>query len=83
MRFGISLPAFADFSDPLALAELAHDAETSGWLLYPGCHVLRPHLSPHGRSVGGIGGCGTEHAKDANRDTGHTDLWPPSMEAGA
>jgi alkanesulfonate monooxygenase SsuD/methylene tetrahydromethanopterin reductase-like flavin-dependent oxidoreductase (luciferase family) len=31
MRFGISLPAFADFSDPRALAELAHDAETAGW----------------------------------------------------
>jgi len=31
MRFGISIPAFADFSDPRALAELAHDAETAGW----------------------------------------------------
>ena len=31
MRFGISLPAFADFSDPRLLAELAHDAETAGW----------------------------------------------------
>lgn len=31
MRFGISLPAFADFSDPRTLAELAHDAEAAGW----------------------------------------------------
>src|SRR5688572_7960045 len=31
MRFGITLPPFADFSDPRALAELAHDAETAGW----------------------------------------------------
>ena len=31
MRFGISIPAFADFSDPRVLAELAHDAETAGW----------------------------------------------------
>src|SRR5512144_2908637 len=31
MRFGISIPAFADFSDPRALAELARDAETAGW----------------------------------------------------
>ena len=31
MRFGISVPAFADFSDPRALAELAHDAEAAGW----------------------------------------------------
>ena len=26
MRFGISIPAFADFSNPRALAELVHDA---------------------------------------------------------
>lgn len=31
MRFGITLPAFADFSDPRALAELAREAETAGW----------------------------------------------------
>src|SRR5512134_3629464 len=31
MRFGICLPAFADFSDPQKLAELAHEAETAGW----------------------------------------------------
>jgi alkanesulfonate monooxygenase SsuD/methylene tetrahydromethanopterin reductase-like flavin-dependent oxidoreductase (luciferase family) len=31
MRFGISLPAFADFSDPSILAELARDAEAAGW----------------------------------------------------
>lgn len=31
MRFGISIPAFADLSDPRVLAELAHDAETAGW----------------------------------------------------
>ena len=31
MHFGISIPAFADFSDPRALAELAHDAEAAGW----------------------------------------------------
>jgi alkanesulfonate monooxygenase SsuD/methylene tetrahydromethanopterin reductase-like flavin-dependent oxidoreductase (luciferase family) len=31
MNFGISIPAFADFSDPRALAELAHDAEGAGW----------------------------------------------------
>jgi alkanesulfonate monooxygenase SsuD/methylene tetrahydromethanopterin reductase-like flavin-dependent oxidoreductase (luciferase family) len=31
MRFGITLPAFADFSDPRALAELAHQAESAGW----------------------------------------------------
>jgi alkanesulfonate monooxygenase SsuD/methylene tetrahydromethanopterin reductase-like flavin-dependent oxidoreductase (luciferase family) len=31
MRFGITLPAFADFSDPRALAELAHEAESVGW----------------------------------------------------
>ena len=31
MRFGISIPAFADFSDPRVLAELAHNAETAGW----------------------------------------------------
>ena len=31
MHFGISIPPFADFSDPRALAELAHEAETAGW----------------------------------------------------
>ena len=31
MRFGISLPAFADFSDPLVLAEAAGEAESAGW----------------------------------------------------
>ena len=31
MRFGMSVPAFADFSDPRVLAELAHDAEAAGW----------------------------------------------------
>ena len=31
MRFGISIPPFADFSNPRALAELAHEAEAAGW----------------------------------------------------
>ena len=31
MRFGITLPPFADFSDPRTLAQLAHDAEAAGW----------------------------------------------------
>lgn len=31
MRFGISIPPFADFSDPRVLADLAHDAESAGW----------------------------------------------------
>ena len=31
MRFGLTLPPFADFSDPRVLAELAHDAEAAGW----------------------------------------------------
>ena len=31
MRFGIGLPAFADFSDPRRLAELAQQAEMAGW----------------------------------------------------
>jgi alkanesulfonate monooxygenase SsuD/methylene tetrahydromethanopterin reductase-like flavin-dependent oxidoreductase (luciferase family) len=31
MYFGISIPPFADFSDPRALAELAHEAESAGW----------------------------------------------------
>jgi alkanesulfonate monooxygenase SsuD/methylene tetrahydromethanopterin reductase-like flavin-dependent oxidoreductase (luciferase family) len=31
MRFGITLPPFADFSDPRTLAELAHEAEAAGW----------------------------------------------------
>jgi alkanesulfonate monooxygenase SsuD/methylene tetrahydromethanopterin reductase-like flavin-dependent oxidoreductase (luciferase family) len=31
MRFGISVPPFADFSDPHRLAELAREAEMAGW----------------------------------------------------
>ena len=31
MRFGITIPPFAEFIDPSALAEQAHDAETAGW----------------------------------------------------
>lgn len=31
MQFGITLPAFADFSDPQALAALAREAESAGW----------------------------------------------------
>ena len=31
MRFGIGLPAFADFSDPHMLAEPAREAEAAGW----------------------------------------------------
>lgn len=31
MYFGVNIPAFADFSDPRVLADLAHDAETAGW----------------------------------------------------
>lgn len=31
MRFGITLPAFADFSDPRTLADLAREAEAAGW----------------------------------------------------
>jgi alkanesulfonate monooxygenase SsuD/methylene tetrahydromethanopterin reductase-like flavin-dependent oxidoreductase (luciferase family) len=31
MRFGISIPPFADFSDPRTLAELAREAENAGW----------------------------------------------------
>src|SRR5512143_3289965 len=31
MYFGISIPAFADFSDPRVLAELAHEAEIAEW----------------------------------------------------
>jgi hypothetical protein len=31
MRFGVHVPNFGDFSDPRALAELAHDAEAAGW----------------------------------------------------
>ena len=31
MRFGITVPPFADFSDPRALAELAREAESAGW----------------------------------------------------
>ncbi|HEY7092910.1 MAG TPA: LLM class flavin-dependent oxidoreductase [Ktedonobacterales bacterium] len=31
MRFGISLPPFAEFSDPLFLADVAAEAESAGW----------------------------------------------------
>src|SRR5512138_1020692 len=31
MHFGITIPPFADFSDPRVLADLAHDAESAGW----------------------------------------------------
>jgi alkanesulfonate monooxygenase SsuD/methylene tetrahydromethanopterin reductase-like flavin-dependent oxidoreductase (luciferase family) len=31
MHFGISIPAFADFSNPRDLAELAYEAEAAGW----------------------------------------------------
>ena len=31
MHFGVCVPAFADFSDPRALAELAYEAENAGW----------------------------------------------------
>jgi alkanesulfonate monooxygenase SsuD/methylene tetrahydromethanopterin reductase-like flavin-dependent oxidoreductase (luciferase family) len=31
MRFGVSLPPFRDFADPLFLANAARDAETAGW----------------------------------------------------
>ena len=31
MYFGVNIPAFADFSDPRVLADLAYDAETAGW----------------------------------------------------
>ena len=31
MHFGVCVPAFADFSNPRALAELAHEAENAGW----------------------------------------------------
>jgi hypothetical protein len=31
MRYGINLPAFGDFGDPGALAELAREAEATGW----------------------------------------------------
>jgi alkanesulfonate monooxygenase SsuD/methylene tetrahydromethanopterin reductase-like flavin-dependent oxidoreductase (luciferase family) len=31
MKYGINLPAFADFADARALAELAREAETAGW----------------------------------------------------
>lgn len=31
MRFGISILAFADFSDPRVLAETARQAEEAGW----------------------------------------------------
>jgi alkanesulfonate monooxygenase SsuD/methylene tetrahydromethanopterin reductase-like flavin-dependent oxidoreductase (luciferase family) len=31
LQFGITLPAFADFSDPRVLAELAREAESVGW----------------------------------------------------
>ena len=36
MRFGISVPAFADFSNPRDLAELAHDADAGvTWWVEP------------------------------------------------
>ena len=31
MRYGVNLPPFGDFSEPGALAELAHEAEPAGW----------------------------------------------------
>jgi alkanesulfonate monooxygenase SsuD/methylene tetrahydromethanopterin reductase-like flavin-dependent oxidoreductase (luciferase family) len=31
MHFGVTVPPFADFSDPRALADLARDAEAAGW----------------------------------------------------
>ncbi len=31
MKYGITLPPFGDFADPLALAQLATDAEAAGW----------------------------------------------------
>ena len=31
MRFAVNIPAFADLSDPRALAELAHEVEAAGW----------------------------------------------------
>lgn len=31
MKFGLSLPAFGDFADPLFLADSARQAETAGW----------------------------------------------------
>ena len=31
MRFGLIIPAFADFSDPHVLAEVAYEAESTGW----------------------------------------------------
>ena len=31
MRFGINMPAFADFSDPRVLADIAREAEETGW----------------------------------------------------
>ena len=31
MHYGVNLPAFGDFADPLVLAELAHEAEAAGW----------------------------------------------------
>jgi alkanesulfonate monooxygenase SsuD/methylene tetrahydromethanopterin reductase-like flavin-dependent oxidoreductase (luciferase family) len=31
MKFGMNVPPFADFADPLALAELAKQAEDAGW----------------------------------------------------
>jgi alkanesulfonate monooxygenase SsuD/methylene tetrahydromethanopterin reductase-like flavin-dependent oxidoreductase (luciferase family) len=31
MKFGISLPPFGDFADPLVLAEIAQQAENAGW----------------------------------------------------
>ncbi len=31
MQYGVNLPAFGDFGDPRALAELAREAEVAGW----------------------------------------------------
>src|SRR5579875_3028737 len=31
MRYGLSLPPFGDLADARALADLAHEAEDSGW----------------------------------------------------
>jgi alkanesulfonate monooxygenase SsuD/methylene tetrahydromethanopterin reductase-like flavin-dependent oxidoreductase (luciferase family) len=31
MKFAITMPPFADFADPLYLAQTAHEAEAAGW----------------------------------------------------
>jgi alkanesulfonate monooxygenase SsuD/methylene tetrahydromethanopterin reductase-like flavin-dependent oxidoreductase (luciferase family) len=31
MKFGINLPPFGDYGDPLKLAQMAHEAEEAGW----------------------------------------------------